>query len=130
MSTAGGVAPAGAPPADAAGVHADTFSMPANPQTTPSGLQYTIDRPGNGAQPQVGDIVRVHYSGWTTDGTPFDTSRDGDPPLEFTAGRGRMIKGFDESILAMNVGARRTVLIPPALGYGARGMGRSRRMRA
>jgi peptidylprolyl isomerase len=100
----------------------DTFSMPTNLQTTASGLQYTIDRPGTGVQPQPGQVVKVHYSGWLTNGTPFDSSLD-DAPLEFPIGRGRVIKGWDEGIAAMKVGERRTLVIPPALAYGSRGYG-------
>jgi peptidylprolyl isomerase len=99
----------------------DTFSMPANLQTTPSGLQYTIDQPGTGAQPQPGQIVSVHYTGWLTNGTQFDTSRDSGAPIEFPLGQGRVIQGWEEGIAAMKVGEKRTLVIPPDLGYGARG---------
>jgi peptidylprolyl isomerase len=101
----------------------DTFAMPMNPQTTPSGLQYTIDQPGTGEQPKAGQTVRVHYTGWLTDGTKFDSSRDRGEPLEFPVGRGRVIKGWDEGIAAMKIGEKRTLVIPPDLGYGARGAG-------
>lgn len=101
----------------------DTFSMPTNLQSTPSGLQYTIDQPGTGAQPQPGQTVSVHYTGWLTDGTQFDTSRDDGQPLEFPIGRGRVIRGWEEGIAMMRVGEKRTLVIPPSLGYGARGMG-------
>ncbi len=101
----------------------DTFSMPANLQTTPSGLQYSIDRPGTGASPAAGQIVSVHYSGWLTDGTPFDSSRKRGDPLEFPLVQGRVIRGWDEGIAAMKIGEKRTLVIPPDLAYGARGMG-------
>ncbi|HYO75090.1 MAG TPA: FKBP-type peptidyl-prolyl cis-trans isomerase [Thermoanaerobaculia bacterium] len=101
----------------------DTFAMPSNLQSTPSGLQYSIDRPGTGAQPQPGQIVSVHYTGWLTDGTKFDSSRDRHEPLEFPLGAGRVIRGWDEGVAAMKIGEKRTVVIPPALGYGARGAG-------
>jgi peptidylprolyl isomerase len=115
-------APAAAPAADAPkGPEMDTFAMPANLQTTPSGLQYSVDRPGTGAQPQPGQIVSVHYTGWLTDGTKFDSSRDRGAPLEFPLGQGRVIKGWDEGVAAMKVGEKRTLVIPPALGYGERG---------
>jgi peptidylprolyl isomerase len=101
----------------------DTFDMPANPETTPSGLQYRIDAPGSGPQPQPGQIVSVHYTGWLTDGTKFDSSRDRGRPLEFNVGHGRVIKGWEEGIAMMRVGEKRTLVIPPSLGYGERGAG-------
>jgi peptidylprolyl isomerase len=110
-------------PTEVAGANMDTFSMPTNLQTTSSGLQYTIDRPGTGAQPQPGQIVSVHYTGWLPDGTKFDSSRDRGTPLEFPLGQGRVIKGWDEGIGLMKIGEKRTLVIPPDLGYGPRGMG-------
>ena len=101
----------------------DTFAMPANLETTASGLQYSIDRPGTGVQPQTGQTVSVHYSGWLTDGSPFDSSRDRGRPFEFVLGRGRVIQGWDEGVAAMKIGEVRTLVIPPALGYGDRGAG-------
>jgi peptidylprolyl isomerase len=111
-------------PAASQGAQMDTFSMPANLQSSPSGLQYTIDQPGTGAQPQPGQTVSVHYTGYLTNGEKFDSSRDRGAPLEFPVGQGRVIKGWDEGIAAMRVGEKRTLVIPPALGYGARGAGR------
>ena len=105
------------------GPEMDTFVMPTNLQTTPSGLQYSIDRPGTGAQPQPGQVVSVHYTGWLTDGTKFDSSRDRGQPLEFPIGQGRVIKGWDEGVAAMKIGEKRTLVIPPDLGYGSRGAG-------
>jgi peptidylprolyl isomerase len=108
-----------AAPAPAGG---DTFAMPANLQTTPSGLKYAIDQPGSGAQPKSGQTVSVHYTGWLTDGTKFDSSRGGSP-LPFSIDQGQVIKGWDEGIGAMKVGEKRTLVIPPDLGYGAAGSG-------
>jgi peptidylprolyl isomerase len=105
------------------GPEMDTFAMPANLQTTPSGLKYSIEREGTGAQPQPGQIVSVHYTGWLTDGTKFDSSRDRNQPLEFPIGQGRVIRGWDEGVAAMKIGEKRTLVIPPDLGYGPRGMG-------
>jgi peptidylprolyl isomerase len=112
-----------APPAAPAGAAMDTFSMPTNLQTTPSGLQYTIDTPGTGAQPQAGQLVTVHYTGWLTDGTKFDSSHDRGRPIEFPLGQGRVIKGWEEALAAMKVGEKRTIVIPPDLAYGAPGRG-------
>lgn len=116
----GGVAPATATQESGAG---DTFAMPANPQTTPSGLGYVIDQPGTGAKPQAGQSVSVHYTGWLTDGTKFDSSRDRGEPFEFTLGRGEVIQGWDEGLADMQVGEKRTLVIPAALGYGDQGSG-------
>ena len=114
-----------APPAETTGGAAtmDTFAMPTNLQTTASGLQYTVDQPGTGAQPQPGQTVSVHYTGWLTDGTKFDSSRDRGQPIEFPIGQGRVIQGWDEGVGAMKIGEKRTLVIPPSLGYGARGAG-------
>jgi peptidylprolyl isomerase len=114
-------APAATPPATE-GAAMDTFAMPANPQTTPSGLKYTIDQPGTGVQPKTGQTVSVQYTGWLTDGTKFDSSHDHGAPLEFPVGRHRVIEGWDEAIGAMKVGEKRTLVIPPELGYGPSGM--------
>lgn len=103
------------------GATMDTFSMPTNLETTGSGLQYSVDQPGTGAQPQPGQTVSVHYTGWLTDGTKFDSSRDRGEPIEFPIGTGRVIRGWDEAVGAMKVGEKRTLVIPPALGYGERG---------
>lgn len=102
---------------------ADTFVMPANPQTTPSGLGYVIDQPGTGARPEAGQLVSVHYTGWLTDGTKFDSSRDRGEPFEFTLGQGEVIQGWDEGVADMQIGERRTLVIPAALGYGDQGAG-------
>ena len=101
----------------------DTFVMPAGPQTTPSGLGYVIDQPGTGAQPKNGQTVSVHYTGWLTNGTKFDSSRDRNQLFEFPLGQGRVIKGWDEGVAAMKIGEKRTLIIPPSLGYGDRGAG-------
>lgn len=108
-------------PTEPQGATVDTFSMPTNLQTTASGLQYTIDTPGMGAQPRPGQIVSVHYTGWLTDGTKFDSSRDRGAPIEFPLGQRRVIDGWEEGIGMMKVGEKRTLVIPPSLGYGASG---------
>ncbi len=91
--------------------------------TTPSGLKYHDDQVGEGAAPRQGQRVSVHYTGWLTDGTKFDSSRDRGQPFQFTLGRGEVIKGWDEGVASMKVGGKRKLTIPPELGYGARGAG-------
>ncbi|MBE9064530.1 FKBP-type peptidyl-prolyl cis-trans isomerase [cf. Phormidesmis sp. LEGE 11477] len=91
--------------------------------TTDSGLQYVVIAEGDGASPQPGNRVFVHYVGTLEDGTKFDSSRDRGKPFNFTVGRGQVIKGWDEGVGMMKVGDRRKLIIPPDLGYGARGAG-------
>jgi peptidylprolyl isomerase len=90
--------------------------------TTPSGLQYEDIEVGTGAQPQPGQTVVVHYTGTLQNGTKFDSSRDRGQPVPFPIGVGQVIKGWDEGLLTMKVGGRRKLIIPPELGYGARGV--------
>ena len=96
-------------------------------QTTPSGLQYDDTQAGNGAQPKTGQTCVMHYTGWLYEngvkGKKFDSSVDRGQPFEFPIGTGRVIKGWDEGVATMKVGGKRTLIIPPALGYGARGAG-------
>ncbi|MEL6158243.1 MAG: FKBP-type peptidyl-prolyl cis-trans isomerase [Cyanobacteria bacterium J06554_11] len=94
-----------------------------NVVTTDSGLQYVVIEEGDGASPQAGQRVFVHYVGTLEDGTKFDSSRDRGRPFDFTIGRGQVIKGWDEGVGMMKVGDRRKLIIPPELGYGARGAG-------
>ena len=95
--------------------------------TTASGLQYEDSVVGTGAQATRGQSVRVHYTGWLyTDGqqgAKFDSSRDRNDPFEFPLGAGMVIKGWDEGVQGMQIGGQRTLIIPPELGYGARGAG-------
>lgn len=90
---------------------------------TPSGLRYRDDQEGSGAEAGKGDRVSVHYTGTLEDGTKFDSSRDRGSPFEFRLGEGRVIRGWEEGVAGMKVGGRRTLVIPPDLGYGARGAG-------
>ncbi|RZM82948.1 FKBP-type peptidyl-prolyl cis-trans isomerase [Leptolyngbya iicbica] len=91
--------------------------------TTDSGLQYEDIVEGTGAMPQKGQRVTVHYTGTLEDGTKFDSSRDRNRPFSFTIGVGQVIKGWDEGVMSMRVGGQRKLVIPPELGYGARGAG-------
>lgn len=94
-----------------------------NAVTTDSGLKYIVVEEGDGASPQTGENVTVHYTGTLEDGTKFDSSRDRNRPFSFKIGVGQVIKGWDEGVADMQVGDRRTLIIPPELGYGARGAG-------
>ena len=91
--------------------------------TTPSGLQYRDDVVGTGDEAVPGQTVSVHYTGTLTDGKKFDSSRDRGQPFSFPLGGGRVIRGWDEGVAGMRVGGRRTLVIPPELGYGSRPVG-------
>nr|WP_242035688.1 MULTISPECIES: FKBP-type peptidyl-prolyl cis-trans isomerase [unclassified Leptolyngbya] len=94
-----------------------------NVVTTDSGLKYTDEVEGTGAMPEAGQTVFVHYTGTLEDGTKFDSSRDRNQPFSFRLGAGQVIRGWDEGIASMRVGGQRRLIIPPELGYGARGAG-------
>mgnify|MGYP000222788245 FL=1 len=95
--------------------------------TTPSGLQYIDHVEGDGATAAAGQHVTVHYTGWLykdgEQGAKFDSSRDRNDPFDFPLGAGMVIKGWDEGVQGMKIGGQRTLIIPPELGYGARGAG-------
>jgi peptidylprolyl isomerase len=101
----------------------------AEPETTLTrdGLKYIDVKPGAGAVATPGQSVKVHYTGWLyvngAKGKKFDSSRDRGEPFEFQLGGGQVIKGWDEGVENMKVGGKRTLIIPPDLGYGARAMG-------
>jgi len=90
---------------------------------TASGLSIDEIVIGEGAHAIVGKRVTVHYIGWLTDGTKFDSSKDRNDPFVFGLGQGQVIRGWDEGVQGMKVGGKRKLTIPPALGYGARGAG-------
>jgi FKBP-type peptidyl-prolyl cis-trans isomerase FkpA len=91
--------------------------------TTPSGLKYTDLAVGQGEEARPGKTVEVHYTGWLTNGTKFDSSLDRNRPFSFHLGAGQVIRGWDEGVAGMKVGGKRRLTIPPDLGYGARGAG-------
>ncbi len=115
-----GIFAAGAPTTAAAQAVGTTM-------TTPSGLQISDSKIGTGATPKPGQICVMHYTGWLyqdgAKGTKFDSSVDRGQPFEFPIGRQRVIAGWDEGVATMKVGGKRTLIIPPELGYGARGAG-------
>jgi len=88
---------------------------------TPTGLKYVDHVIGTGASPKKGQQVSVHYTGRLTDGKTFDSSVDRGQPFQFQIGVGQVIRGWDEGITTMKVGGKRTLTIPPELGYGAAG---------
>ena len=88
---------------------------------TDSGLQYWDTKVGTGQVANDGDHVKVHYTGWFTDGKKFDSSVDANQPYSFTIGKGEVIKGWDEGVTGMKVGGKRQLRIPPPLAYGDAG---------
>jgi FKBP-type peptidyl-prolyl cis-trans isomerase FkpA len=102
---------------------AETSTM----HTTPSGLQYEDTVTGGGAAARAGQSVTVHYTGWLFEngvaGRKFDSSKDRGQPFRFDLGAGTVIRGWDEGVQGMQVGGTRRLVIPPQLGYGARGAG-------
>jgi len=101
----------------------DDFEISGTPTPTASGLQVIEIEPGTGEEARTGQEVTVHYTGWLTDGSKFDSSRDRGDPFKFGLGRGQVIRGWDEGVAGMKVGGRRRLVIPPELGYGQRGAG-------
>ena len=93
----------------------------------PNGLKYTDVKVGDGATAKAGNKVSVNYTGWLYEngakGKKFDSSLDRGQPFEFPIGRRQVIAGWEEGVASMKVGGQRTLIIPPELGYGARGAG-------
>jgi peptidylprolyl isomerase len=113
--------------APAAGLLAFTAAVAQPVATTPSGLQIIDTKPGSGASPKTGQTCVMHYTGWLYEngakGKKFDSSVDRGQPFEFKIGTRQVIAGWDEGVATMKVGGKRTLIIPPALGYGAQGAG-------
>ena len=99
----------------------------AQTMTTASGLQITDSKVGAGESPKSGQTCVMHYTGWIykdgAKGAKFDSSVDRGRPFEFKIGVGQVIKGWDEGVSTMKPGGKRTLIIPPEMGYGARGAG-------
>jgi FKBP-type peptidyl-prolyl cis-trans isomerase FkpA len=89
--------------------------------TTETGLQYHVMAEGDGAILQTGMAAKVQYTGWLTDGTKFDSSKDRREPFQLVLGSRLVIAGWEQGLLGMKLGAKRILVIPPELGYGARG---------
>jgi peptidylprolyl isomerase len=109
----------------AAAIASSALAQPVT--TTPSGLQIIDTKPGTGPSPRTGQTCVMHYTGWLyengTKGKKFDSSVDHGAPFEFKIGTRQVIAGWDEGVATMKVGGKRTLIIPPALGYGAQGAG-------
>jgi len=91
--------------------------------TTASGLVYEDTVVGEGAEAKAGQQVTVHYTGWLTNGSKFDSSKDRNDPFEFSLGMRQVIGGWDEGVQGMKIGGRRKLPIHPTVGYGPRGAG-------
>jgi peptidylprolyl isomerase len=104
-----------------------TASANAEIVTLSSGLRYQDEVVGTGPEPKAGQQVTVQYTGWLDEGgkkgKKFDSSRDRNQPFTFQLGAGQVIQGWDLGVATMKQGGKRTLIIPPALGYGARGAG-------
>lgn len=124
-----GMAADAAPASNATSKDAHTAPATGNASmtTTASGLEFTDTVAGTGASPKTGQTCVMHYTGWLREngakGRKFDSSHDRGTPFEFPIGMGHVIKGWDEGVASMKVGGKRTLIIPPDLGYGQRGAG-------
>jgi FKBP-type peptidyl-prolyl cis-trans isomerase len=98
---------------------------PAEPGQTEEVTELEIEElvEGTGTEATTGSAVAVHYTGWLTDGTKFDSSLDRGQPFQFTLGQGMVIQGWDEGVVGMKIGGKRKLTIPPEMGYGERGAG-------
>ena len=112
-------------PADKAGDGANDTrtATPEDGMSATTGLQIIDEKVGDGREAKAGDNVRVHYTGTLKDGKKFDSSLDRNEPFKFKLGAGQVIQGWDKGVAGMKVGGKRKLIIPPELGYGARGAG-------
>ena len=122
-ATASAKATTGAPAETTGANMSGTSAGAAAEVTTPSGLKYQDLVMGDGATAESGKRVSVHYTGWLTDNTKFDSSVDRGQPFEFVLGQGQVIRGWDEGVSGMKVHGKRRLTIPSDLGYGPRGQG-------
>jgi FKBP-type peptidyl-prolyl cis-trans isomerase FkpA len=111
------------PPPMGASQQSSTTAATPQPGVTVTTLQIEDTKVGTGDVAVAGKGVTVHYTGWLTDGTKFDSSKDRGTPFQFQLGGGQVIKGWDQGVAGMKVGGVRKLTIPPELGYGARGAG-------
>ena len=101
----------------------DYLTLGKDAKTLPGGLQFEDLKVGTGAEAKAGNLVSVHYTGWTLDGTKFDSSVDRGTPFEFALGQGQVIKGWDQGVAGMKIGGKRKLRIPADLAYGSQGVG-------
>ncbi len=123
-STSATAAPPAATPAPETAVKPESpanAATDADLTTTPSGLKYKDLVAGDGPVAETGMTATVHYTGWLTDGTKFDSSLDRGQPFSFQLGAGQVIRGWDEGVKGMRVGGKRKLVIPSNLGYGSQG---------
>ena len=106
---------------DSTNTSAPVSDVPGDTITTASGLKYIMLHEGTGAKPTPGKSVSVHYTGYLTDGSKFDSSVDRGQPISFAIGKGQVIQGWDEGIMLLKSGSRARLIIPHELGYGAQG---------
>lgn len=106
---------------DSTNTPAPVSDTPGDTITTASGLKYIMLHEGTGAKPTPGKSVSVHYTGYLTDGSKFDSSVDRGQPISFAIGKGQVIQGWDEGIMLLKAGSRARLIIPHELGYGAQG---------
>ena len=107
--------------------HAGASAQSAEMASKPSGLRYVDNVVGQGREAKPGSLCEMHYTGWLYEngqkGKKFDSSLDRKQTFEFPLGAGRVIQGWDEGVAGMKAGGKRTLIIPPSLGYGSRGAG-------